>query len=562
MRKFSLALFLLLLIQYRSIANNICNGGTDTVQFRYALIEGSKFLNLGKLNDALSFFKIALRLNPKSGASNYQIASIYQRSGDNFKALDYCRRAVRCDLRNETYLQLLASLYVTDEKIDSSILVYEALVRYNPNNYDNKVQLLSLYIEGHNYKKAKKLLKNLEFTYGFTPEIFITKYQLSFLQADYKKCYNIIRQGILNYPNEVKFYQLLASHFELLGKKDSAIFYYNKVLLIDPDYEEVYSNILDLYEDQNDFPSFFVLLSKYMQNPLFEYSKKITIIQTLLQDRNTFESHSKSIRSLIDILLNLYSNDVKTLALSVEYNFKVIDFKAAKNDLLKIVKIDSFFYEGWEHLLFVYNSLGDYDSVINYSNQSIKIFQNKPLLYLYRGIAYFQKQDYLLSLSSLNKGLTLDTFSVSIKNQFYIFLAEGYQNIQQYDSSDYYFRQSILLDSTNLLVLNNYSYYLSLRNQNLKDALRFSSYCIVADPKNYTYLDTYGWILFKLNLFDKSKFYLESAIQNGGYNNSEILEHYAELLYVIGNKTESYKYYQMILDMGKSSNRLKSLLNP
>ena len=54
---------------------------------------------------------------------------------------------------------------------------------------------------------------------------------------------------------------------------------------------------------------------------------------------------------------------------------------------------------------------------------------------------------------------------------------------------------------TQVLCINNYSYYLSLREEKLEYAESLSKKSIIAEPNNSTFLDTYAWILFKLKRF-------------------------------------------------------------
>jgi hypothetical protein len=50
------------------------------------------------------------------------------------------------------------------------------------------------------------------------------------------------------------------------------------------------------------------------------------------------------------------------------------------------------------------------------------------------------------------------------------------------------------------------------------------------EPSNPIYLDTYGWIMYKLGDCQSALFYLERAIENSGENvEKEIESHYKEV---------------------------------
>ena len=64
----------------------------------------------------------------------------------------------------------------------------------------------------------------------------------------------------------------------------------------------------------------------------------------------------------------------------------------------------------------------------------------------------------------------------------------------------------------NVSCLNNYAYYLSLRNERLDEAERMSYRAIKMEPLNKTYLDTYAWILFVQGNYSLAKFYIDRVV--------------------------------------------------
>ena len=59
----------------------------------------------------------------------------------------------------------------------------------------------------------------------------------------------------------------------------------------------------------------------------------------------------------------------------------------------------------------------------------------------------------------------------------------------------------LLINPGDIMTLNNYSYYLSLRNEHLDKAEKMISTALSADPNNSTLLDTYAWPCLKVKLF-------------------------------------------------------------
>ena len=59
------------------------------------------------------------------------------------------------------------------------------------------------------------------------------------------------------------------------------------------------------------------------------------------------------------------------------------------------------------------------------------------------------------------------------------------------------FDEVLKINPNDILVLNNYAYYLSVERRDLDKAEEMSYKTVKAEPNNATYLDTYAWILFE-----------------------------------------------------------------
>ena len=99
-----------------------------------------------------------------------------------------------------------------------------------------------------------------------------------------------------------------------------------------------------------------------------------------------------------------------------------------------------------------------------------------------------------------------------------------------------------------IMTLNNYSYYLSLRNEHLDKAEKMISTALSADPNNSTFLDTYAWVLFKSKNYSLAKFYMRSAIENEKNPSGVLYEHYGDILFMNGEKEEAVKMWQKALE--------------
>tara|TARA_A100001015_G_scaffold287860_1_gene358091 strand:+ start:770 stop:2383 length:1614 start_codon:yes stop_codon:yes gene_type:complete len=103
--------------------------------------------------------------------------------------------------------------------------------------------------------------------------------------------------------------------------------------------------------------------------------------------------------------------------------------------------------------------------------------------------------------------------------------------------------------------LNYLSYSMAIRNEDLIKAKNLIKKALEIEKNNGFFLDTLGWIQFKLNDVDKAVRSLQLAIELEP-NNSEIIDHLGDIYYKIGRKKEAIYEWKRAL-IGNADNKLK-----
>jgi Tfp pilus assembly protein PilF len=228
------------------------------------------------------------------------------------------------------------------------------------------------------------------------------------------------------------------------------------------------------------------------------------------------------------------------------------------NDILEEQKNNYFI---WEQAIFIENILGNNENVYKRCTEALEIFPDKPFLYLFHGNSAMQKDMNKEAVSSLEKGLEFVENNIPLTVQFYSFLAEAWRNMGKHEKSDEYFEKALKREPDNMMILNNYGYYLALRDVKLEKAEKMSRKTIVAEPENPTYLDTYAWILFKSGKIEEARKYMEKAMEHGGGEDPDILEHYGDIMEKSGNSKEARKYWLKAREKGGESEELEKKIN-
>ena len=101
----------------------------------------------------------------------------------------------------------------------------------------------------------------------------------------------------------------------------------------------------------------------------------------------------------------------------------------------------------------------------------------------------------------------------------------------EWNLSDQLYIELIESDSTDAQAFNNYAYSLVERDKDIDFALELAQYAISLEPKSAAYLDTIGWIYFKLNHYDEALKYIKESLTIDS-NNSTIQGHLNQIIKV------------------------------
>ncbi len=138
-------------------------------------------------------------------------------------------------------------------------------------------------------------------------------------------------------------------------------------------------------------------------------------------------------------------------------------------------------------------------------------------------------------------------------SEFYMYLGDSYHSLKDTSESDKAYEKSLSIKNDNAYVLNNYAYYLSLRNRDLEKAETMSKKAVTLDPKNSSFQDTYGWVLYKLQRYDDARTWVGKALEDKDSVSAEVMEHYGDILFKLGEAGQALEYWQKAKARGPGS---------
>lgn len=513
-------------------------------------IDANREKILGNYRQAMSLYNQCLSLDPNHAPSMYEMARLYQMQGAVNDALNLAEKSVRIDPENKWYNLMLASIYEQTGQFKKAIAIFETLQNIYPKELEYKYQVAMLYMRDDRFADAVAVFDKIERIVGPDEDLIIQKQKLYLLTGQTDRAIAELEKLITMNPGESRFYALLTELYLDIGNYPKAIETLEKIRELDPQNPYIHITLAEYHFKTGNEPKALEELKLGFANPNLDMDIKLQVLFNYYSDEDMRGSKNEQVLELAEILAAAHPNDARPFSLRADLLLRKEQYKEASEALRQAVRIDNSKFFMWETLLRLNAMLQDTLALRDESLQAIELFPLQPLPYLFAGLAYYLNQDYPEAIKKLNFGKDLVVDDDDMLVEFYMYLGDVYSKMKKHKDSDTAFDEALLLDPENAVVLNNYSYYLAIRNERLDDAEKMSAISIELSPGNKHYYDTYGWVMYRMGRYEEAKKWIEKSIENSASEDAVVLEHLGDVLYKLGNKEEALKYWKQALELG------------
>jgi len=556
------ALTVLLLITVFLSLSSLSFGQRDLIgtgnftKDRETYYEASKHKILGNYDKAIELFRKCLDQDPVDAAAAYELANIYTDLGKVSEAVPFAEKAVELDPVNKWYKILLIRLYQAQGNYTESGRIIDQLIVAEPDNIEYYQDEAMNYIYNSDYKNAVKSYDILEQKLGVNEDISVQKEKIYIMMGKPEKAIEEIQKLSRAFPDEPRFLEMLAELYMTSGLYDQALEVYNEILKIDPENPYINISLSDYYRKKGDKAKSLEYLKAGFSNPNLDIDSKVSILLAYYSVTEIYNSYKDEAFELATIMIKAHPDDPKAFSIYADFLVQDKRYEEARQAFLKVISIDSTKYLVWEQLLFVESELRDNKAMAAESERALDLFPDQPMLYLFAGAAYFQMKDFEAAAKYFKNGINFVAGNDKMLAQLYSYLGDTYFQLKDHEKSDAAYEQVLKIEPDNVLVLNNYAYYLSLRGMNLEKAEQMAKKAVELEPANSSYQDTYGWVLFRLGRFEEAKEWISKALESGE-ESAVVMEHYGDVMWKLDNKKEAVKYWEKAQKAGEGSEFLE-----
>lgn len=495
--------------------------------------------NLEKANELLDQ---SLDKNPGDAATHYEKAKILQALGRSDQALEAAEKATSLDPENKWYKVLYANISKANDQYDTYVAVFEELVTEYPSDLNFLNELAFAYYFTGDYENAVIIYDKIEEQVGVNERLSIQKVQLYNQTGQTEKAAQEYERLIKSKPDDPRYYALLAEFCTKNKMDEKAIWAYKKIVELNPDDPYVHISLAEYYKKKGEDQEAFEELKLGMANKSLSLKTKINLLFSYYSGQLS-EEQKKQALELSEILKQTHPDEVMSETFHATMLYENGEYEEARIIFKEIIAENSGHYPFWEQLLFCDLYLEDYAQLAIDSEDAIDYFPSYPLPYFFAGIGNFQGKDFVKAQAYLETGIDFVVNNNALLEQFYSTLGDTYNELENFEASYAAYDKVLSLNPGNTVVLNNYSYYLSLRSEKLDKAEQMAGKSVEMDPYNSNNLDTYAWVLYKREKYKDALEWIKKALSNGGEDSGVVLEHYGDILYKLGKTEEAIEFW-------------------
>ena len=467
----------------------------------------------------------------------YTAGNMYAAAGNDSAAIETYRRALSYDIDSREIRMALAHAYARRGRYDEAAITAETI---KPREPDVLEFLAGIYARMRDFPRRVQMYEEwsrLDSTNVSVWHFLVNAYGAT--RDTVRQIAALERMAQLR-PDpkvleELGFLQLQA------GESDAAETNFHKAMSLDSTQKatKVMLGLAQIWIERDDPDSAYGYFSAAVSTNYYNAELRKRFVYFLLQQMKTDEAmeHARLVLQMTpaepDILYRLAI---------LEYNAEQLD--SAEIHLTQLVT--EFADDAMARLLLGRIAVDNGDTVTGEAQyeQSLLLADTIPDPYLSLGFLYDRRNAYDTSIALYEKGLQ----NMPDQPGLLFALGAALERRGEFDSSVTVFEHLIEMVPDHAPALNYLGYMFADKNVRLKEALALIEKAVSIHPKNGAYLDSHGWVLYRLGRTRRAADKLLEALEVT-QSDAVIYEHLGDVLKDLGRHDEAQQYWRQALEL-------------
>lgn len=528
-------------------------------KYDYFFLEAVRMKQKQDYATAFTLLNHCLQIDPEAPSALYEVSQYYMLLNQTTEGQTALERAAANDPDNYWYSQALVTLYLRRNELKKASTLLEDMVVRFPNKREVLFNLVDVYAREEEYEKVIGTLNRLEQKLGKNEQFSMEKFRIYQQMQEDEKAFREIESLAVEYPMDMR-YQVILGDIHMQRKKyDEAYRIYRRVLAAEPDHPMARYSLASYYDETGQQELYHRQLDTLLLNKRVDGDTKVNVMRQIIVENEKAGHDSLRVITLFDRMLKQDTDDVQIPMLYAQYLLSKNMESASVPVLERVVELSP--TNKAARLMLVSSAVkkDDYKQIIRICEPGIEATPDALEFYFYLAVAYNQaeKPDSVLSVCRKALAHTTADSKKEVVSDFHAMMGDTYHTLGRMTDAFAAYDSALVCNPSNIAVLNNYAYYLSLERRDLDKAEEMSYKTVKAEPNNPTYADTYAWILFEKGDYVQARIYIDNAMKNGGDQSDVVVEHCGDIYAMTGDTESALKYWKQAQDMGSRSKTLK-----
>ena len=529
-------------------------------RYEYFFLEAVRLEQQEHFDEAFEMIQHCLSIAPEAPSALYKAASYYFFLNRKEMALEALIKAVEGDPDNYWYRETLASYYQSNREYDKAIEVLEEMQRQYPKrNGELLTALVGLYSHTQQYGKVVDALERLEQLMGKSEAISMEKSRNYLLMGNKKSAFGEVEALAAEYPENSYYRVILGNMYMEHERMSDALPLLQEVLAEEPDNGPAKITLTQYYKQLGDTAQYRAMVDSVMMTPTIDDDTKVKMMVQLVRDK----TDSTYVMALFDRVMQQPQRTAKVGHLCVQYMLKMNQpEERVRPVLLRMIEVEPDHIQARLQLLSYAARRNDMEEVISVCSTAIDYCPEVLDFYYYKAIGLYQTDKLQEALDTYRKATAQITTesNTELVSDIYAAMGDIYHMTEQAEEAYHCYDSALVYNPSNVLVLNNYAYYLSVEEKELDKAEQMSLRTIKAEPGNPTYLDTYAWILYKQQRYEEAYTYIEQALAADSVPSDVLYEHAGDICYRMGDTARAVDYWKQALEVQRKAEAVEQRL--
>jgi tetratricopeptide (TPR) repeat protein len=543
------------------------------------------YVKTGRIRDAVLEAQDIIKKDPNNLEAHKLLGRIYLRSlgdmpgGGNGSenvlklAIEQYEQIVKIEPNNVDDHLLLGRLYRLDNDSQKAETELKTAVKLDPNSEEAVTTLALLYSDEGDTSHALQVLSSVPDT-GRSAKLYAALGATYEQRKDYKSAIDAYKHAIQLDRDNLDAIRGLAENLLNDGQIDAALDQYKVIADANPEDAQTYLRISEIYRRQGKYDQALESLKKaetmvpdalevpYNIAVVYEaqgrYDEAIKILQDLLKKtekpETSYSQADRNNRGIFIERLGMVYRDQENYAAAVETFRKMIPLG------------DENARTGYQDVIDTYREAKQWPQATAAAKEAVQKLPDdrelrmvldaqladtadpeKPLadvrsllkgkpedreVYVRLAIMYTRLKRWSDAEESLNKAELLST-KAEDKEYVYFLRGSTFEREKKYDEAEAEFKKVLTANPQSAVTLNYLGYMNADRGVQLEESLNQIKLAVSLDPTNGAYLDSLGWVYFKLGKYDMAEETLNKASLRMG-SDPTVQDHLGDLFQKTG----------------------------